>query len=79
MVSSFDHIFICDSNEICEQCQHFKCRNTKESIEDDLETILGNPSLCGKEYPKIAMLKWVIDGGLEKVSFLRKFLNLFRG
>jgi len=80
MTSVFDHIFICDNEEFCKQCQHYKCKNTKESIEADFENILKDPSLCGKAYPKIAMLKWVIDGeNVKKPTLLKRIANIVRG
>lgn len=74
----FDHIYVCDTDEICGDCPQYKCRNTVDSIEDDFNNILGNPSLCGKEYPKISMLLWVLEGETMKPTFLNRIISTIR-
>lgn len=43
------------------RCPRFKCRYTEEQIEADFERILRSPTLCGDEYPKLAMLIWFLQ------------------
>jgi hypothetical protein len=63
-------IFVCDSDEICEKCNFYSCKNTEESVEKEFNNIIRNPSVCGKEYPKLAILLWVLEGDCRKPKFL---------
>ena len=56
-------IFVCDTDEVANSCGHFECQNTPESVQDDFEEILGSPMRCGEEYPKLAVLIWVLMTG----------------
>ena len=66
-------LFLCDEDTVSENCDKFTCRNTEESVEEDFIKIIKSPSMCGKEYPKLAVLIWIlqdesITAGKEKIS-----------
>ena len=91
-------IFICGNKEIsCKKievcndsrascCPLFKCRNREDEVETDFDAILRNPSDCGRLYPKIAILLWILEGNvflgvsnkLPKCRFLRSILHRFK-
>jgi hypothetical protein len=58
-------IVTCDDEDTAEQCKHFVCKNTNESVENDFSQVLSSPSKCGQEYPKLAILIWFLQGGVE--------------
>lgn len=71
-------IFICDSEEICNKCKSYVCKNTEESIENEFRDIIRNPSVCGKEYPKLAILLWVLEGDCRKPKLLERIKGIMR-
>lgn len=70
-------VFVCE-DDICIKCPFFKCKNTEESVLFDFNKILRNPSLCGKEYPKLAILLWVLEGEIKKESLFFRILFKIR-
>jgi len=54
-------LFVCNEQETSEKCPFFDCKNTEESVEADFRKVIKSPSRCGDEYPKMAMLIWVIQ------------------
>lgn len=52
---------VCNSDEQAEKCACFECRNTEESVEKDFNEVLRSPSRCGDEYPKLAILLWMLQ------------------
>lgn len=71
-------IYVCD-DAICAGCDRFRCRNSEESVEIEFNEILRNPSRCGNEYPKLAILLWVLEGDVKRESFISRVKNWFRG
>ena len=73
-------IFVCDSQETCENCKDYFCKNTEESVEKDFNDIIRNPSICGKEYPKLAILLWVLEGGdCRKPKLTERIKSMIQG
>lgn len=70
-------IFVCDDS-ICEKCEFYHCNNTEESVTNEFNEILKNPSICGQEYPKLATLLWVLEGDIKKPSISDKILSLIK-
>jgi len=73
-------IFVCETQEACDNCQRFFCKHTEESVIEDFDNILKDPSTCGQEYPKIAMLLWALNGEMPKTEsrFKTFFKALYR-
>lgn len=72
-------IFVCDTIETCKECSCFSCKHTEESVEADFQEVLKNPSVCGQEYPKIAMLLWVLIGERDETPWYVKLLQKLTG
>ena len=72
----------------CKSCNDqcgFECRFTPEDIEHEMLDEISDPSVCGAKEPKIAMLMWVLHGGVkdtqngdEKPSLFERFKRIFR-
>lgn len=78
--SLFDQIFVCDNQQTCDECPIYKCRHTEESVNEDFNHIINDVSLCGKEFPKIAMIRWILDDSSipampSKWSRIKRFLH----
>jgi len=71
-------IFVCDSDDICEKCNFYICKNTEESVEKDFNDIIRNPSVCGKEYPKLAILLWVLEGDCRKPKLIERIKSMIQ-
>lgn len=71
-------IFVCDEQEICDKCPLYCCKNTEESVENDFREIIKNPSVCGNEYPKLAILLWVLEGDIRKIKFSEKIKSMIK-
>jgi hypothetical protein len=54
-------VVVCNNKETAEACPKFKCKHTEQSVEKDFIEILKSPSRCGEEYPKLAVLIWVLQ------------------
>ncbi len=54
-------LFLCNDDEVAEGCDKFVCKNTEESVESDFNEIIKSPSRCGQEYPKLAVLIWILQ------------------
>jgi hypothetical protein len=70
--------FVCHDDEVAKKCSCFVNKHTVESVRADLDEIMCNPSRCGQEYPKLAMLLWFLQSGKpEKQSrFVRLCASL---
>lgn len=55
------NIFVCNQDEIAKECKYYKCKNTEEQILEDFRDEIGNPSVCGQKYPKLAVLLWFLQ------------------
>jgi len=53
-------VFVCDTDEIAGRCSYFNCKNTRDGVKKEFEEILRSPERCGEEYPKLAVLIWVL-------------------
>lgn len=54
------------NGEDAENCPCFKCKRVEDDVHKELLEVLGDPARCGQEYPKIAMLLWVLQETPEK-------------
>jgi hypothetical protein len=70
-------IFICNEVETAEKCQHYECKHTDVSVKADFDSILKNPAHCGQEYPKLAVLIWVLQKEVKQGSRKERFKKLF--
>lgn len=70
-------IFVCDDMETCLNCFKYQNKHSEKSVEEDFNKVIRNPSLCGKEYPKLATLMWVLEGKVKKGIF-RKIIEWFK-
>lgn len=58
--------FVCNNEDTVFDCKEYQCFYTTDKIKKDLDDILKNPSLCGKEYPKLGVLLWVLQNEEKK-------------
>jgi hypothetical protein len=61
-------IYVCDDEGTARGCTHFKCRNTVESVEKDFDAVIRSPSRCGNEYPRLAVMIWLLQEGKESIK-----------
>ena len=61
-----DKLFICDTDEWAVKCQDFKCKNNEEQSNKDFMGIISDPSKCGRVFPKLSALLWVINNGKQQ-------------
>ena len=68
--TSRGYVVVCNDEGTATGCGSFECRNTEESVTSDFMEVLKNPSRCGQEYPKLAILLWCLqeDGAGNGVS-----------
>lgn len=50
----------------CNSCPLFKCKYTREQIEEEMFEDIKDPSICGCKEPKIAALLWVLHKNQEE-------------
>ncbi len=55
------NFFVCNDERTAAECPLFKCAYTEASIKQELDDIIKDPARCGKEYPKLAVLLWVLQ------------------
>lgn len=60
------HVVKCNFDEFCKKCTCYDCKNTDETVEQDFLKILSDLSRCNNDYPKIAMLLWILEGAVEE-------------
>lgn len=53
-------IVVCNDDDKAKECPCYDCLHTEESVHADFMEILRSPSRCGKDYPKLAVLIWVL-------------------
>lgn len=68
-------VFVCNDEQTAKSCTFFQCANTEESVQKDFERIIREPSRCGSEYPKLAMLIWVLQADGKQLSEKEKRLK----
>jgi hypothetical protein len=56
-------LFICNSDEWACHCEEFECKNDRKSCVEAFNKIICSPSMCGKEFPKLSALLWVLNDG----------------
>jgi hypothetical protein len=66
-------LFLCNDDEVSAACDKFACKHTDSSVENDFIEIIKSPSRCGQEYPKLAVLIWILQNedltaGKETIS-----------
>jgi len=59
-------LFTCDSDEWSCKCEEFECKNESENCVEDFDKIVSSPSQCGKEFPRLSALLWVLNDGRSK-------------
>jgi hypothetical protein len=76
-------VFVCDDEETVNQCRLYEPAHTEDSVKEDFDNILKSPSLCGQDYPKMAILIWCLQDAkiksrIERVKSIveRIFRNL---
>lgn len=65
--------FIECSQDKCVKCADFVCKNTEESVAQDFNSIVNNPTRCAQEYPKLAILLWFLQDCSGEVPEKRHF------
>lgn len=65
-LSSRRKVIICDDKQTAHKCKFYKLAKTAEDVESDFREILRDPARCGQEYPKIAVLLWVLQGRMDE-------------
>jgi hypothetical protein len=60
-ISEHRGAFVCNDDDIACSCKKYECKHTIDSVRSDLDDIMRNPSMCGQEYPKLAMLLWFLQ------------------
>lgn len=53
--------YVCNEEQTASVCPHFKSLHTEASVKQELDDIIKDPARCGKEYPKLAVLLWVLQ------------------
>lgn len=71
---SIRNTFVCSDEYSCDNCVYYECKHTEESIKSDFECIIKDPAVCGREYPKLAVLIWLFSDD-QKVSKYDRFKN----
>ena len=69
-------VVVCTDKASACKCKHYDCRNTEASVEADFESVVRDPSRCGQQYPKLAMLIWFLrdhDGLTRRERFTSAF------
>jgi hypothetical protein len=64
--SSKKKVIVCNDEETALGCEYYKCKNSEESVQDDFEMIINSPSQCGEEYPKVAVLLWLLSDSQDE-------------
>lgn len=81
LLSERKKVLVCNDDAFCSRCAHYRCKYTQEMVEKDFDDIIRSPSRCGDEYPKLAVLIWVLQSdvgvGIMK-STGRRALGLLR-
>ena len=54
-------VVLCNDETTAEGCDKFRCKHSEESVEKDFVEILRSPSRCGQEYPKLAVLIYILQ------------------
>lgn len=52
--------FFCKKGLNNKNCKSFKCKYTREEIENEMIEDIKDPSICGCKEPKIAVLLWTL-------------------
>lgn len=68
-------VLVCDSEDRVKACRSYQCSRTREDVEEEFHAILRDPSRCGSEYPKIAVLLWCLRGPPEPTGRKQRLLQ----
>lgn len=79
-------VFVCNEDICAEKCQYYDCLHTEATIQEDFDEIIKDPARCGYEYPKIAILIWMLHDEITfktrskrlKEAFSEAILKLFK-
>lgn len=63
-------LFTCNSDDWACRCPEYNCKNSLEDCSKAFVEIISSPSKCGKEFPKLSALLWVLNDGRSKNSDL---------
>lgn len=66
----------CNGEDAC-SCKDFECRKDEDAVYEDLVAIMRDPAKCGQEYPKLAMLTWVLQGEKGEEETLLGWVSKF--
>lgn len=81
LLSERKKVLVCNDDAFCLRCRHYHCKHTPEMVRDEFDAIISSPARCGEEYPKLAVLIWVLQGkpGIDNMKpASRGVLGLFR-
>lgn len=53
--------FVCNQEETAKNCINYQCSYSDDIVKKDLDDIIKDPARLGKEYPKLAVLLWVLQ------------------
>ena len=53
--------YVCNEDSTAISCPQYRNINTEATIRQEMADIIKDPCRCGKEYPKLAMLLWVLQ------------------
>ena len=79
MEISTRRVIPCEENQTALKCKFFKANKTEAEIEKEFKDIIRNPSLCGQEYPKLAVLIWVLQEPFAGENDLEKIKRMLGG
>ena len=81
-------VIVCNEESFARKCECYESRFTEEQVEEEMQAIVRDPSRCGNEFPKLAVLIWALQDGKqdkntervkELISELSKLLGGERG
>jgi hypothetical protein len=61
-----NRLFLCEDEDWAKNCGDFKNKQTYAEAEAAFNEIIRSPSQCGKTFPHLAALIWVLSEGTER-------------
>lgn len=68
-------LFICNNDQWAQQCDKFKNKHDEEEVRREFENIIKDPVQCGKHFPSLAALLWVINDKRVSVSWWKRLIG----
>jgi len=63
LLSTGRKVIVCNEDSVAKKCSEFCHKLTEEQVEEQMQKIIRDPSRCGNEYPKLAVLIWALQDG----------------